>query len=621
MAVSTRRIVPELVAIDEKRIVLRIKEKELVLFIKKTKSGYAVNVWSGGSSLKLDKYMLDPALAGLQLIPDLDLQTVIAYYISNWDLFLEGRIAEILLSDSLPVIPQRPTDKEVLAYELAKRLVEEKGSAALYIESSRGKSLVGVYCYEGGVYVACEDEVKSFIKGFLHDSQFLRVSQEVVNDIIKVKMPALNPVFVRENQRLLIAFENGLYDWEKFIASGQIEEALRTFDKSIVVLHKIPHSLNIDMVKHVRRGLEKYIPPRSCHELLEVLRAMSQRVYELVKSWAWYDGITPELLESRMCFILQMVGRALFPGYRLFGSVMFKDIFVLLGPTNSGKTTFLVNFMGEQILGKRNYSVTTLSSLTHYDPEDVRRACGSLFNVLAVLMPDITRRQRVYDWSIIRSISGGDAVEARRLRENIFWYYPAWKVYMASNDPPEIRESGEAHKALLGRLKVIEFRNRFEVGGLNLDQYLKEEDREATIIAAVYSLYLLYHQGYAHTGVIDVEDVWLRYAVPVYRWVMEMVEKGLLKFDPVLSVSTDDLYQLVIDYIREETKKREGLGPDEEPEDLGIPDQRTFTIKLKQHLARHGVKVVNKHGKRYFKGIGVPPGSTLTQYQQGDTGS
>jgi Predicted ATPase len=610
MAVSTRRIVPELIAIDEKRIVLRIKEKGLVLFIKKEKSGYIVDVWTQGSSLKLDKYILDSSLVGLQGIPDPDLQSIIAHYISNWDLFLEGKIAEVLLSDSLAVIPRRPTDKEILAYELAKRLVEERGATALYVEVSRGKSLVGIFCYDRGHYYACEDEITTFIKRYLHEMQMLRVGKDVIDNVIKVKIPALNPVFVRESQRPLIAFENGLFDWEEFIMYGDLERALRPFDKSVVVLHKIPHSLNIDMVKQVRQGLEKYIPPRSCRELLEVLRAMSQRVYELVKSWAWYDGVTPELLESRMCFILQMIGRALFPGYRLFGSIMFKDIFVLLGPTNSGKTTFLVNFMGEQILGKRNYSVVALSSLAHYDPEDVRRACGSLFNVLAVLMPDVSRRQRVYDWSLVRTISGGDPVEARRLRENIFWYYPAYKIYMASNDPPEIREEGEARRALLNRIKAIEFKNRFK-GDLNLEQFLKEEDREAVIIASIYALRIAYYQGYAFTGVSDIEDLWLRYSVPVYRWVMEMVEKGLLKLDPSLSISSDDLYQLVIDYVREEVKKSERLAPDEEPE-VGIPDQRSFTVKLKQHLARFGVKTINKHGKRYFKSIGVPPTHTLT---------
>jgi len=612
MAVSIKRFTPELIAIDEKRIVLRIKEKGLVLFIKKEKSGYVVDVWSRGSSLKLDKYILDSSLAGLQLIPDPDLQSIIAHYITNWDLFLEGKIAEVLLSDdSVPVIPKRPTDKEILAYELAKRLVEERGAAALYVESSRGKHLVGIFCYDRGHYYACEDEITTFIKRYLHEMQLLRVSKDVVDNVIKVKIPALNSVTLKEAQRPMIDFENGFFDWEEFIMYGDLERALKPFDRSIIIIHKIPHNLNIDMIKQVRKGLEKYIPPRSCHELVEVLKAMSQRVYELVKSWAWYDGVTPELLESRMCFILQMVGRSLLPGYRLFGSVTFKDIFVLLGPTNSGKTTFLVGFLGEQILGRRNYSVTTLSSLTHYDPEDVRRACGSFFNVLAVFMPDITRKQRVYDWSIIRSISGGDAVEARRLRENIFWYYPAWKVYMASNDPPEIREEGEARRALMSRFKVVEFKNRFTVGGLNLDHYLKEEDREATIIASVYALYLLYRQGYAHTGVIDVEDVWLRYSVPVYRWIMEMVEKGLLKLDPSLSISSDDLYAMVVDYVREEVKRAEHLAPDEEPE-VGIPDQRSFTMKLKQHLARFGVKVVNKHGKRYFKGIGVPPPHTLT---------
>ena len=603
----------EVVGISEKELSIRVKN--YAIFLKRGRN-LQISIWcrddEGKLSLLMRTSVKDPWDVSNLAIEDEELKEVISYYIANWDWFLEQQKAEIILKGNIKVIPSRVNDKEVLAYELAKEFINRFGAVGVYLESARGKTLAGVFCYEGGVYRVCEDWLKTQYIQFLEKPQQYRITKSVIDEVVMNRIPALNSIVVSsETVKPLIAFENGVFDWEVFIISGDVEKSIKPFDKSLFITHKIPHRIS-NFPKDVRSGLEKYIPPKDVREILTILRNVSPNAYNLLRSWAWFEGISEQLLTSRIGFLLEMIGRALLPGYRLFGDVVFKDIFVLLGPTNTGKTTFLISLLGNTILGERNYAVSKLSSFTTNDDEDIRRLFGSLFNVLAVFLPDISKREDVRNWSYIRSVSGGDPVEARRLRENMFWYYPAFKIYMASNDPPKISESGEAKKALLTRFKVIEFKNVFKNGELNLKNYLKDEDVEAIIICSLYAIRLVYYRkSYSDTGVIDVEDVWLRYSEPTYKVVMEMIEKGILALDPTLEMESGDLYRMVLDYLNEKVRKE--LGEDVDDEDVReaiskeLPgDQTTFTKKIKELFGKYGVKTVSRHHKTVFKGLGIP---------------
>ena len=603
-------IAPEYVSITEREIAIKLRD--YAIFIKRGRQ-IQVSIWSyEGDGISMQRFELSGPW-DVNKIDDEEIRNVIDFYVNNWDYFIEKQKAEILLSARVKVLPGKVSDKEVLSYELAKIFIEKFSATGVFFETPRGKFLSGVFCYDEGVYKTCEDWLKTQYTQFLEIPQQQRVSKNVIDEVIKNRIPALSNITVsRESIKPVIAFENGLFYFEDFVLSGDFEKSLKPFDKTVFVQHKIPHRLNTELIKRARTGLERYIPPKSCEELLQILKTLSPKSYELLKSWIWFKGVDEKLLESRMCFLLEMIGRALLPGYRLFGDIVFKDIFVLLGPPNSGKTTFLVSFLGNAILGERNYAISKLSSFTTDDDEDARRLFGMLFNVLAVFLPDISKKQKVCDWSLIRSVSGGDPVEARRLRENIFWYYPAYKIYMASNDPPLIKEEGEARRALLNRLKVIEFKNQFQEGGLNLAAYLSEDDIEVVTLCSLYAIRLAYlKKSYSQTGIADVEDVWLRYAEPTYRILMEMIERGLLATSPTLEIYSDDLYNLASNYAVE--KAKEELGEDTDDEEVQsktkeyMPyDQRTFTLKAKEWLKRLKVKTVKRSHKTVFKGIGTP---------------
>jgi hypothetical protein len=570
---------------------------------------------SGSPKKLVDATLSMEKLGDLDGVPE-DVKSGISYALSECERLLDEEEARIALS-RVPIVPRRVSERSPLAEFLARTFIEEFGAVALFYRTGRGRSFGGVFCFEDGIYRECEDWLRTQAARFLTNLQRLALSRGLLDEVLEVRIPSYNQVEVSSSRKPLVAFSNGVFDFESFMVYGDLERALKPFDRSLFVMHRIPHDLNIELVKRGREGLERYIPPRSCEDVLAVLSTLSPKSYELLRTWASFNGVSEELLQSRICFLLEMIGRALFPGYSLFGSIVFKDLFVVVDPPDAAKTTLLARFMGETILRNDNWRVSSISSITTRDPEDARRVFGSLYNVLAVVVPDVSRNDRVGTWSWVRSISGGDPVEARRLRENVFSYFPDYKFYIAANTLPPIREEGDSRVALLRRAKVIELKNVITEPEVWLDR-LSKEDLEATIIASLYALRLVYLRrgSYSNTGIASVEDLWLRYSEPVFRLIMELVEMGRLKLDPNLSISTEDLYSIVTEYSMEKAREmlERGELEDEGDEESAIrrqdanwlgADQSVFTRKAKKLLAVLGVKYDRSSGRR-FKGIGLP---------------
>jgi len=106
-----------------------------------------------------------------------------------------------------------------------------------------------------------------------------------------------------------------------------------------------------------------------------------------------------------------------------------------------------------------------------------------------------TRRRDVETWSHIISVSGRDSIEAIKLREDFFTYFPAYKIVIISNALPNIDLARETKQSVLRKSKIMEMKNRFIPLSNFSPDMLKEEDIEATIIAAIYALRLTYQNG------------------------------------------------------------------------------------------------------------------------------
>ncbi len=601
---KTIEIKADIIPVNKKEIWVQFKD--LAIYIRKGKS-FEINIWGyrNGKITLVGTFKLDSPFDISTYDIDDELKNAILYVIEHWDFLQQQKVAEIILSARIRAFPSRISEKERLAREIALKLIEEYNAASISIRYDKLYDH-GVHCFRDGVWIPCEEELKNKIGELLHPYQKPKVTREVVSEVLANQIRLERNIEIDGTTiRPIIAFKNLFFDWERFLETGDLEKSLLEPDPTLFVQHRIPHYLNLELLKEVRKGLEIYIPPTSTKDILRILRELSPGTYNLLESWAYFEGINKDLLESRIAFLLEMIGRAMFPGYHAFGSIVFKDVFLLLGPTDSGKSTFLQDFMGKTILGEENYKPVRLRYLGTDNEETLWKTLADLYNVLAVLALDVGKREKVSDWSVIRDISGGSAVTARRLYKNPFKYQPAYKIYISSNDPPPINETGVAREALLSRFKVIEFKNIFKKGELELKKLLSEQDIEVIIIAALYSLRLVrQRKKYSFTGIADVESIILEYTYPEYKIVRELIEVGKLKLDPTLRISSSDLYQLCFEWLRE--KRIEEEEEEEDKKKMELPSQSAFTKRLKKLLARYGVKTVVAKGKTYFVGIGEP---------------
>jgi hypothetical protein len=553
-----------------------------------------------------------------QLDIDDSIKVAVIDALAKWDADKQRRIQEYLAAlGDVPVIPKNITDRDLLIEYIARAFVNRFGATAVYYEISGDTHFAGIQCYEDGVYRKCEARLKTLLRKILTESQAMKVTKRLWEEVIDRISTISSVVRSPESLRPIIAFKNGLFDWERFLESGSIEYALRPFDRSIYAEHKIPHKLNIEIIKKARQGLEKYIPPRNCEELVTLLKALSPRAYELLASWASYPGIQEDLLKSRICFLLQFIGRMLFPGYRAFGTIAFKDFFVFLGPPNAGKSTFVFDFVGDAILGRENRQSVQLPALAD-DPENVRRVFFKFYNKLMVVIEmdvarDVKSTYAMRDFtralSYIISVSGGDPVEARKLREDMFEYYPAYKFVMISNEPPPIAVEGEGKRAFLVRAKIMEFKNRFKTSK-DFRLNLSEEDIETIIILSIYGLRLVWlNDGeYAYTGIKDPEDAWLRYSDPRYALLVYALEKGYIALDPHGFVDRDKLVAVLREAAKEYLAERDPYLDDSELEAEAsklVPASQGggFTKTYAPLLAKLGVEYDRSTGR--FKGIRI----------------
>lgn len=97
--------------------------------------------------------------------------------------------------------------------------------------------------------------------------------------------------------------------------------------------------------------------------------------------------------------------------------------------------------------------------------------------------------------SFVKSITGGDKVAARRMREDFWMMDPTWHVHVSFNDPPTINGTDDGIRR---RLKIIPWEARFE--GDNQDPTLKARLESEQHRAAILNWCLAGMQDYLDNG-------------------------------------------------------------------------------------------------------------------------
>ena len=158
-------------------------------------------------------------------------------------------------------------------------------------------------------------------------------------------------------------------------------------------------------------------------------------------------------------------------GYSLTGDMREKCFFFLHGIGDNGKSVFL-NLM-EFILG--NYAdqggkgLTVTNSKGTYPTREAAKIVGKRL----VLASETEEREKM-NTGVIKSITGGDSLDAAGVYERHFTFKPTCKIWFAGNYKPTIHDAGPA---IWGRVRLIPFDRTFVDGekDLGLEAKLKAE--------------------------------------------------------------------------------------------------------------------------------------------------
>jgi putative DNA primase/helicase len=138
-------------------------------------------------------------------------------------------------------------------------------------------------------------------------------------------------------------------------------------------------------------------------------------------------------------------------GYSLTGSVREQCLFLLWGTGSNGKSTFLNALL--ETLGK-DYAMQAVDGmLMSKGKDDHPTEKADLFGMRFVSSVEVEEGKRLNE-SLVKQLTGGDLIRARRMREDFWQFPPTHKLWMAANHKPVIR--GTDH-GIWRRVKLIPF--------------------------------------------------------------------------------------------------------------------------------------------------------------------
>lgn len=157
-------------------------------------------------------------------------------------------------------------------------------------------------------------------------------------------------------------------------------------------------------------------------------------------------------------------------GLSLTGHVSEQVLFFLLGTGQTGKSTF-INLL-RLLLG--GFAVhTPVETFTTKTFESIRTDLARMAGARLVTAGEIHPSQQ-FDEALIKGMTGGDAITARYMRQNLFEYMPQFKIWLYANHPPRARATDDA---FWRRIRVVPFDKRVpddKVAG-DLPQLLRAE--------------------------------------------------------------------------------------------------------------------------------------------------
>lgn len=247
------------------------------------------------------------------------------------------------------------------------------------------------------------------------------------------------------------------------------------------------------------------------------------------------------------------VQRAL--GYSLLGDADQRSIFLIHGPSGTGKSTLMETM--RSVFGE--YGVTAPASTfkaadrgTAPSP-DLHALRGKRF-----VTTSETSAGALFDEDLIKRLSGRDQIQSRSLYEKFVEWTPECALWLATNNPPKFNSDDDA---IWRRAKLIPFLTVFTGEG-------ERRDMARSVLAperdGILNWLLTGLRDYLTHGLGEPEQVKELAAEqrsqsdPVSRFMEEKLTDGILTLAPSQAIRSSELYAMYLEWSRQAGEK--GIG-------------------------------------------------------------
>ena len=432
-----------------------------------------------------------------------------------------------------------------LAQLIGNRLLETFTIKTFYLPGDKEGE---IYCYENGIYVPAEAEIKEAILKVIPQEHINRFCIRVRNEVIEwIKRNTMQKLVY---EPLMIAFNNVLLDLEKyFLKDAPLKDCVEPLSPERVVFHKIPHTLPIERLDGV--------DGESFEALAERLAPNTTKAF---KDW----------VGEKWLLLYEIIGYTLWLRYDLHKAIM------LVGSGANGKSTYLR--LIETIIGQKNKASMSLQDITEY-----KFAPAQLYRKLANIFPDLPKTI-LRNTGIFKALTGEDTITAHRKFRDPVEFTNYAKLLFSANELPEVHDTSEA---FWRRWIVIEFPNKFAPNPKFFETLITEIPNVIVLaLKAFKEVWKRTKFSFEETEE-DYKHYWMYQSNSVYAFLYDMKNSGKLEFDTNAKTKTQELYDLYTKYC--EDNEREALR------------KQQFTMEME----RRGFKKITVRGERYYKGIKI----------------
>lgn len=266
-------------------------------------------------------------------------------------------------------------------------------------------------------------------------------------------------------------------------------------------------------------------------------------------------------------------------GYCLTGQINEHCLFFIYGGGCNGKSVFL-NVLSD-ILGA--YAVTApMSTFTNNKNDSHPTDVAMLYGARLVTVSETEAGKTIAE-AKIKSMTGGDKLTARFMRQDFFTFMPQFKVIMVGNHQPELVNVDEAMKR---RLHIIPFIHKPINPDPDLPDKLKKE------YSAILQWMIEGCNDWRENGfmmpavVINATSTYFSEQDMIGQWTEDICEVGPLEWE-----SVDKLYQTWEKY-----QKQNGENPG---------TKKAFGQALKRLGYQAQRRSINGKGMRGYEGIAI----------------